>query len=413
MNNNKNNSVFLDFKCDSSSNSVDDSINNCSSGSNLRKMTSVRNLNEDESGKAQSFEDFSGLVDDIDDSEDSVQEIDEIMFGFVNSDEYQLSSPSSLNSDECFYAYRGRIDIMPQNPHEHLNFQQNGLIGPLQNENQHNENDNEETDDFLEMDFDPETNSENDPQSDNINLPQHSSIHLTNHMNGQHLFDTTNKMDQYNGGGVASTSTTTANCSTLNGSSGLVNGHSSSQNDSHKTVKNTGTKPKIPSATTSNSSKSTKKHISSEDKLHLNNNYYCNSTSYGLNNPSPSTSLTFNLSNSKSNSLNNNINTLDYLSNGSNSNLLLNDSQFYNLSVENQLNNNFKYYHNYNYLQNSHHYLHNNQEHFEKQQQKDEFDLLLDIEVSRANPFPYFIHGRNLKGAGRVKPSGSTRIRGP
>lgn len=75
-------------------------------------------------------------------------DIDEIMLDFVEQDQGDgLSIDSSLNSDDCVYAYRGRIEIMANN----------NVVSPENHQNQ--QNDEEETD-FLEMDFEPETNSE-------------------------------------------------------------------------------------------------------------------------------------------------------------------------------------------------------------------------------------------------------------
>jgi hypothetical protein len=293
-------------------------------------MNSIQNLNEDSDSH------------DLDlDSNDSNEEI---VFGFLQNDDYQLSlsSPSSLNSDDCVYAYRGRIEIMANNNPEN---QLNGA-GILQNHEihnqQNNEQDNEETDDFLEMDFDPETNSEieNDPQSD-------QGISNGNHPH--HHIDLENGQREELNGWAAS--------------------HLRRDEDQQKTaVKNTGTKPKI--LTSSKASSSRSRHCEPGDpseKLPINNNYY--------NNPStsncclaPQSSLTFNLSQNHNNHVNNN---LEGFSNGASNNLLLNDNQFTNLTMENQLNNNhFKYHQSYSYLNETNHH------HFCSDR------LLLDLEVS-------------------------------
>ena len=126
-----------------------------SSTDGLRKIIS---LTEDEQMIENHFHQNSERIEspnpsssdqDLEDEDD----IDEIMLDFVGQDQADdgLSLASSINSIDCVYAYRGRIDLEIANHDNHP-------IHPHP-ENQQ-QNDEEETD-FLEMDFDePETNSE-------------------------------------------------------------------------------------------------------------------------------------------------------------------------------------------------------------------------------------------------------------
>ena len=145
-------------------------------------------------------EDFQNLIENDEDLENNFSDSDD-GDQFINS----FSSPSNSGDDELrWYAYRGRLGINFMERNDAPNNQFNNY--PLQNENHqaHNHQNNvqqnpqeEEETDFLEMDFEPDTNSEieNDNEArfnlnyDNLrnghnNLPEnHQQLPSQNHLN--------------------------------------------------------------------------------------------------------------------------------------------------------------------------------------------------------------------------------------
>lgn len=106
-------------------------------------------------------EDYQNLVENDEDLENNFSDSDD-GDQFINS----FSSPSNSGDDELrWYAYRGRLGInfMERNdaPNNQFNY-------PLQNENHqaNNQQQEEEETDFLEMDFEPDTNSEIENDND-------------------------------------------------------------------------------------------------------------------------------------------------------------------------------------------------------------------------------------------------------
>lgn len=142
------------------------------------------------------IEDYQNLIENDEDLENNFSDSDDDQF--INS----FSSPSNSGDEELrWYAYRGRLGInfMERNdaPNNQFNY-------PLQNENhqannpniQQNQQEEEETD-FLEMDFEPDTNSEIENDNDgrfnlnydirngHNNLPENQQQQLPsrNHLN--------------------------------------------------------------------------------------------------------------------------------------------------------------------------------------------------------------------------------------
>lgn len=90
-------------------------------------------------------------------------------------DDVQLSSPSnSLNSDvdQRWYAFRGRWGIVDNN---HNDINNRRLDNQLPEINQPQQPQEEEETDFLEMDFEPDTNSEIENEATLPNGPQHAA----------------------------------------------------------------------------------------------------------------------------------------------------------------------------------------------------------------------------------------------
>ena len=229
------------------------------------KLVSITNLTEtfeDEMEPPASPQPASSEADDI----------DEIMLDFVEQDQADdgLSLASSLNSD-CVYAYRGRIEIM-------ANHDNHPLIHPHPENNQQ-QNDEEETD-FLEMDFEPETNSEieNFDDYEGNQQPQINGV-----MAHQKFELSVCQLPPQNG---------------LHNGKRIVGSHEVLSDgllflENDIKTKHTGTKPKIPTSTSS--SKSSKFPKSGPSDLKLFDNYYGGSTrtydssSLSLNFKSPAT----------------------------------------------------------------------------------------------------------------------------
>lgn len=263
----------------------------------------------------------------VSDEEINHSDSDEMLF--VNSyeepitdddDQQQLSSPSSLNSEDCFYAYRayrGRIgmEILIDNNNDNNN--RLPFDNRLQPEvNPHAEDPDEETD-FLEMDFEPDTNSEieNEAKSSDYVLPNgcsdlpHSSREGSNipeHLPSSFNFLRTNHQNHLESNA---------------GSSMRNNFYDNSSNESeniNKIVKNTGTKPKQPSTVANKHLKTTKQHFSNDNTFVITTN---NNNTAGC-----SSLSSYNKSLSNGNYNNNNNNNEDVKL--TNRNTLLGDCRF-------------------------------------------------------------------------------------
>lgn len=127
---------------------------------------------------------------------DSSDDGDQFINSFEEEDDVQLSSPSNSDGEQRWYAYRGRWginlmenngiingEILENNPQNHIQQQQQQQQQPLPNLQQHR--DDEETDDFLEMDFEPDTNSELEIENENFGH-NNSAIDNHNHNNNNH-----------------------------------------------------------------------------------------------------------------------------------------------------------------------------------------------------------------------------------
>lgn len=123
---------------------------------------SSKSLEERPAEEFQSFNELSADSD-SDENENPINSDSDEMFANSEDDDVQLSSPSnSLNSDvdQRWYALRGRWDVnMVDNNHNDINNRQLDNRGAPEN-NQPQQPQEEEETDFLEMDFEPDTNSE-------------------------------------------------------------------------------------------------------------------------------------------------------------------------------------------------------------------------------------------------------------
>lgn len=245
----------------------------------------------------------------VSDEEINHSDSDEMLF--VNSyeepitddeDQQQLSSPSSLNSEDCFYAYRayrGRIgmEILIDNNNDNNN--RLPFDNRLQPEaNPHAEDPDEETD-FLEMDFEPDTNSEieNEAKSSDYVLPNgcsdlpHSSRESSNipeHLPSSFNFLRTNHQNHSE--------------SIVSSSSMRNNFYDNNVNESenvNKIVKNTGTKPKQPSTVVN-------KHLKTSKQYYTNDNTFVITTNKSTAGCSNLSSYNKSLSNGNYNNNNNN-----------------------------------------------------------------------------------------------------------
>lgn len=161
-------------------------------------------------------EDFQNLIENDEDLENNFSDSDD-GDQYINS----FSSPSNSGDDELrWYAYRGRLGInfMERNdaPNNQFNY-------PLQNNENHQANNNhnmqqqnqqqeEEETDFLEMDFEPDTNSEIENDNDgrfnlnyenlrngHNNLPEnHQQLPSQNHLNFNINQQSLNELENHN-----------------------------------------------------------------------------------------------------------------------------------------------------------------------------------------------------------------------
>jgi hypothetical protein len=129
---------------------------------------SSNNLDERSNEEFQNFNEIPGDIDDGDSDENQINlsdSYDDLPSNDESNDDVQLSSPSnSLNSDvdQRWYAIRGRwgINMMDNNHNAVMDrLVDNQLPEINQPQLQQQQQDEEETD-FLEMDFEPDTNSE-------------------------------------------------------------------------------------------------------------------------------------------------------------------------------------------------------------------------------------------------------------
>ena len=157
------NSLFTNNNNNSSS--MDPQVNGCSSkGHEDRSSEDHSNLN-DENGGADS-----------ENSENSDEMFVNSYDAEVSEDDVQLSSPSNSDVDQRWYAFRGRFVDIHNDNRLPLNNQLPELPQPQQEE-----------EDFLEMDFEPETNSEieNEAKFSDYVLPNGhhpgAALHFHNH----------------------------------------------------------------------------------------------------------------------------------------------------------------------------------------------------------------------------------------